>query len=559
MTRSVPFGEVRLFGDRALLIGVAGARSARLLVTVLEDALRGADVELVSGQDSVCIVARDPDAELGAFRAVVHDVLGAAPAAPPPMALDEPEGRLVTIPCAFDGPDLAEVAALAGCSSDEVVALLTSEPLTVGVVGFSPGFAYLDGLPAPLREVPRRARPRPVVPAGSVALANGHAAVYPTASPGGWQLVGRTGVPLFSLDEPPYAALVPGDRVQFTVGGAGEPAEPAPLRARAWSPPSGARPVFEVLAPGLRAVVQDAGRRNVAASGVPGAGPADPVSCALANGVAGNAPGAPVLEVTGGGTRVRGLGPCHVAVAGAAPPVRVDGRDVAPGQLVPFAEGQVLEIGALVRGCRTYVAVAGGLIGPAVFGSQSSDELSGLGPGPLGRGARLYAGAWTPPLGDHLAPGAATELPAGGEPVELRVVPGPHAERFDPGVLDRLAAAAFEVGSASNRVGLRLQADGAREWGEAGGELDSQPMVTGAVQLPPGGEPVVLLPDHATLGGYPVPAVVIAADHGVLGQCGPGTVVRLVPVGQKDAAEALRARRRAMAKAVLGHYPLAAG
>jgi allophanate hydrolase subunit 2 len=84
-------------------------------------------------------------------------------------------------------------------------------------------------------------------------------------------------------------------------------------------------------------------------------------------------------------------------------------------------------------------------------------------------------------------------------------------------------------------------------------------MVTGAVQLPPGGEPVVLLPDHATLGGYPVPAVVIAADHGVLGQCGPGTVVRLVPVGQKDAAEALRARRRAMAKAVLGHYPLAAG
>ncbi len=440
-----------------------------------------------------------------------------------------------------------------------MVALLTGAPLTVAVVGFSPGFAYLDGLPAALRRVPRRDRPRPVVPAGSVAVANGHAAVYPTASPGGWQLVGRTGVPLFSLDGPPFAVLAPGDRVQFAVAGDGEPTEPAPAAPPAWSPPRGARAVLEVRAPGLRAVVQDAGRRGVAGSGVPAAGPADPVSHALANGLAGNVPGAAALELTGGGTRLRGLGPCHVAVAGASPVLRVDGTDVAAGRLVPLDVGQLLEVGAVRRGCRTYLAVAGGLLGPAVFGSQSSDELSGLGPGPLGSGARLHAGSWTPPLGDHLAPGAASELPGGGRPVELRVLPGPHAERFAPGVLDRLAAAAFRVGSDSNRVGLRLRAERAVEWGTSGGELDSQPMVTGAVQLPPGGEPVVLLPDHATLGGYPVPAVVIAADHGLLGQCGPGTAIRLVPVGAAEADAALRARRRALAGAVLGHYPLAAG
>jgi allophanate hydrolase subunit 2 len=84
-------------------------------------------------------------------------------------------------------------------------------------------------------------------------------------------------------------------------------------------------------------------------------------------------------------------------------------------------------------------------------------------------------------------------------------------------------------------------------------------MVTGAVQLPPGGEPIVLGPDHTTLGGYPVPVVVIAADHGLLGQCAPGTAIRLVPVGFDEAAEALQARRRMLARAVEGHYPLAAG
>jgi len=170
----------------------------------------------------------------------------------------------------------------------------------------------------------------------------------------------------------------------------------------------------------------------------------------------------------------------------------------------------------------------------------------------------LYAGEWAPPLGDHLVAGAATELPTAG-PVELRVVPGPHAERFDPGLLDRVAAVSFRAANESNRVGVRLRAAEAVDWGARRGELDSQPMVTGAVQLPPGGEPIVLGPDHATLGGYPVPAVVIAADHGLLGQCGPGTEVRLVPVGLGEAEAALAAQRRLVAGAVEGHYPLAAG
>ena len=474
----------------------------------------------------------------------------AAPAGP---------GRLVTVPCRFDGPDLEEVATLAGCRPEDVVKLLTGGPLTAAVVGFSPGFAYLEGLPSPLDRVPRRPRPRPVVPPGSVAIANRHAAVYPTASPGGWHLIGRTGFPFFSALAPPYAALAPGDQVRFTVAGADDPVEPEPVAAPMWSLPGDARAVFEVVVPGLRAVLQDGGRRSVAAVGVPGAGPADPVSFDLANRLAGNAHGAGAVELTGGGTRLRCLDGCHVAVVGAAPEIRVNGTPAPAGQLLPLAAGQVLEVGRQHGGCRSYVTVAGGFLGPEWFGSCASDELTGLGPGPLAVRDVLYAGAWTPPLGDHVAAGCVTDVDTS-SPVGLRVVQGPHAGLFDDDALTRLAAVVFVVEAASNRVGIRLRAEvGAlRLRSESGGgTLDSQGVVTGAVQVPPDGDPVVLLPDHATLGGYPVLAVVASVDLGLLGQCGPGTRVRLVPVASSEAEDARRTRRRELARAVAGTYPLA--
>ena len=387
MTPSVPVGQVRRLGDRAFLIGVADAAAARELAGDLMPAL--GDAEVVCGSATVMVHVTDPDADLSSLEAAAD---GARAQRARRGRSDDPvdPGRVVKVPCCFDGPDLEEVAALAGCRPDDVVSLLTAGPLTAAVMGFSPGFAYLEGLPSPLDRVPRRPRPRPVVPAGSVAIANGHAAVYPTASPGGWHLVGRTGFPLFSAQAPPYAALAPGDRVRFTVAGAGERVEPEPVVAPPWSLPPGARAVFEVVAPGLRAVVQDGGRRGVAAVGVPAAGPADPVSFDLANRLTGNVARAAALELTGGGSRLRCLDRCHVAVVGAAPEVRVDGTPVPAGQLLPLAAGQVLEVGRQHGGCRSYVSVAGGFLGPEWFGSCAGDELTGLGPGPLG-GARRAA------------------------------------------------------------------------------------------------------------------------------------------------------------------------
>ena len=128
----------------------------------------------------------------------------------------EAAGEPVEIPVSYDGEDLPEVASLTGLDAEEVVRRHTAPEYTVAFLGFSPGFPYLVGLD-PALEVPRRDTPRTSIPAGSVGLAGGQTGIYPTASPGGWQLIGRTEVALFDPERDPPALLAPGSRVRFTV------------------------------------------------------------------------------------------------------------------------------------------------------------------------------------------------------------------------------------------------------------------------------------------------------------------------------------------------------
>jgi len=591
-TRSIPVGEIRRLGDHALLIGVESPTAARRLTKAVHASGIGGLTEVVGGFATV-MVAVDPrvdevdvDVDVDALRPLLTRLIESSTAAESMAEAgveseESEEGNLVVIPCAFDGPDLDEVADIVGCTREDVIELVTAGPLSVAVVGFAPGFAYLDGLPDELCHIPRRPRPRPSVPPGSVALANGHAAVYPTASPGGWQLIGRTDVALFTPWAAPYARLAPGDCVQFTraTGTTGTPTggppDPGVWRPASWvthspaatSPtmPSVAmpsvQPVFEVEEAGLRTVLQDGGRRGLAALGVPAATPGDPISFRLANQLVGNSLDACALEVTARGLTLRCLSSTFVAVVGASPDLRLQGQPVAVGRVVPVNAGQRLVVGAVRGGLRSYVAVAGGFVGPDVLGSRSSDQLSALGPGPLAAGARLWTGTIEPPLGDHLRDGSPTGV-RDGEPVVLRVVPGPHPEHFAVGAFASLAHLSFTVDAESNRVGLRLRlrpdphTSPLRGDPDAPAELDSQGMVTGAVQVPPNGEPVILLTDHATLGGYPVVAVVAAVDQGKLGQCAPGAIVVLDPIDHLQAEEALRAQRRWLDSAVVGHYPL---
>ncbi|QKW26559.1 biotin-dependent carboxyltransferase family protein [Streptomyces seoulensis] len=279
-----------------------------------------------------------------------------------------------------------------------------------------------------------------------------------------------------------------------------------------------------VVRAGALTTVQDEGRPGHAHLGVPRSGALDAPAAALANRLVGNPRGAAVLETTLDGCALRPRSPVAVAVTGAPCPVRLDGRPVAWGAPVRVPAGAVLEVGAAVRGVRGYVAVGGGVAALPVLGSRSTDLLSGLGPAPLTDGTVLPLG---PPAG---LPAAVDVAPRPGPAAELvlRVVLGPREDWFTARALRVLATRPYRVSSASNRVGLRTEGPALER--ARTGELPSEGMVLGAVQVPPDGRPVVFLADHPTTGGYPVIAVVRAADLPAAAQAAPGTPVRFVPV-----------------------------
>lgn len=193
------------YGDRALLVELPDLAAVATMRAALERSPLPGQRELVAAARTVLVVLdRRPSATDDA-------VLRNLPLDPAGAPAEAPE---VDLPVVFDGPDLADVAELTGRSAAALVATLTSTGLMVAFVGFAPGFAYLTGLPPELH-VPRRATPRTRVPAGAVGLAGPFAGAYPRASPGGWQLVGRTDAVLFDVDRDPPALLVPGARVRF--------------------------------------------------------------------------------------------------------------------------------------------------------------------------------------------------------------------------------------------------------------------------------------------------------------------------------------------------------
>ncbi|MFF5856736.1 biotin-dependent carboxyltransferase family protein [Streptomyces sp. NPDC012751] len=279
-----------------------------------------------------------------------------------------------------------------------------------------------------------------------------------------------------------------------------------------------------VVRAGALTTVQDRGRPGYAHLGVPRSGALDPAAAALVNRLVGNPADAAVLETTLDGCALRPRSTVTVAVGGAPCPVTVDGRPAAWGAPVRVPAGALLEVGAATAGVRGYLAVGGGVAVRPVLGSRATDLLSGLGPAPLADGMVL-------PLGAPAGPPARVDgVPQPRPPAELvlRVTLGPRDDWFTARALRDLTTRAYRVAAASNRIGLRTEGPALER--ARPGELPSEGVVLGAVQVPPDGRPVVFLADHPTTGGYPVIAVVRAADLPAAAQAPPGTPVRFVPV-----------------------------
>jgi len=277
----------------------------------------------------------------------------------------------------------------------------------------------------------------------------------------------------------------------------------------------------EVVAPGALTTIQDLGRPGWAHIGVPRSGAGDRPALVLANRLVGNHDGAAALETTLAGPRLRFNGATDIALTGAPVRARVGERAVPMNEAFRVAAGDELRVGNASSGLRTYVAFRRGIEIPLVLGSAATDALTGLGPAPLARGDVLSVKAgpgggrtiW-PPAPE---PPPVTDLP---NSVVLRYLVGPRSDWFTDQSVKRLGSDPFTVDQASNRIGLRLQGPPLER--SRLGELPSEGLVPGAIQVPGDGQPILLLADHPTTGGYPVIAVVHSHDLPLAAQLRPG-------------------------------------
>ncbi len=282
---------------------------------------------------------------------------------------------------------------------------------------------------------------------------------------------------------------------------------------------------LHVRDPGALTLVEDLGRPGLAALGVGAAGAMDRAALALANRLLGNPQGAAGLEVLLGGLRIASDDVVWIAYTGAWGRVAIDGVPVEPHTATPLAPDAELAFGPAEHGIRYCLAVRGGVAVEPVLGSRSRDTLAGIGPPPLAAGDALPVGAQP---AERIPPADVVPVdPPPSGPVELFVRPGPRRDWFRAEAWERLLGEGWTVSPRSDRTGVRLEG-GVLERTRAG-ELPSEGMLPGAIQVSPDGTPTVLAADAPVTGGYPVIAVVTNAALDRLAQLRPGQRVRLRP------------------------------
>ncbi len=443
-------------------------------------------------------------------------------------------GETFEIPVTYDGEDLRDVADLLGCTQAEVIRHHTEATFTVAFTGFAPGFAYMT-CDDPIFNVPRRSTPRVRIPAGSVALAGRFGGVYPSDSPGGWQLIGRTPLKMWDLSRERAALLTPGDRVRF-LDLARTGASKSPKLAKSLPeklPP--AKDGIRVIRADRPALYQDLGRGGCSGQGVSTSGAMDRESLRRANLAVGNAQTEGAIEIAFGCFELRADRPITVAVTGATCPLTIrtaGGQQLgaAHGEAIALDEGDELALGFPDRGSRSYLALRGGFAVDPVLGSVSTDTLAKIGPDPITEGDILV------PAGRHANAvclgGSLPQLPDDKLPVTLDVILGPRVDWFTPNGVATFLEQEWVVTPESSRVGVRL-AGGRTIERKDDAELQSEATVLGAIQVPHSGQPVLFAADHPLTGGYPVIAVVAAHHLHLAGQLPIGARIRFKAAGDQ--------------------------
>ena len=291
--------------------------------------------------------------------------------------------------------------------------------------------------------------------------------------------------------------------------------------------------MIQVVEPGLFTTIQDLGRTGFGHLGVPTAGAVDAFSLRIANRLVGNSDDAAALEMTVQGANLRFDAAANFALTGGEVEATLDGQPLPMYQTLQAPAGASLRIGRVDKGFRVYLAVGGGFAVPRTLGSASRDTLAGFGPEPLAAGMHIPVGRQAESPGFYLR--APPQFP---EEMRVRVLPGLQETWFTDAARTGLLAGEYRVLPQSDRTGLRLEGTALARSRDA--ELSPMGMVSGAIQIPGSGQPIILLANHGATGGYPVIANVISADLGALAQLPPGGRLRFSRATQDEALAALR-------------------
>ena len=293
--------------------------------------------------------------------------------------------------------------------------------------------------------------------------------------------------------------------------------------------------MIRVELPGLMSTVQDLGREGFGPLGVSASGAADPIALRIGNRLLGNTEGAAALELTLVGGTFRFEIDTWVSLTGSDFDATLDGEPLTTWTAHPVGAGQVLQMRSTRTGARCYLCVSGGIEVPLVLGSASTHVLSALG-GLNGRllrkGDALRTGPCRPPAARRLNPDMAERL---APRRRLRVTDGLQSDWFIKASQRALFEVSFRVTEASDRMGLRLEGSPIESTSQA--DLITTGVALGAIQVPPGGQPVIVFVEQQTTGGYPVIANVIAADLASVGQLRPRDAVEFELVSQRTARE----------------------
>jgi KipI family sensor histidine kinase inhibitor len=533
-------GRLLPLGDMGLVVQCGGEEfsdainaAVRALGRAVADRRLEAVVEVVPTLRSLLVVfdpLRTTAVEIGRALSEVVDEAGSE---------EPPAGRLIELPVAYGeefGPDLAAVAQEVGRAESQVIALHADREYRVYMLGFTPGFPYMGAL-SPSLQVTRLPSPRTRIPRGSVAIAGRMTCVYSVESPGGWSVIGRTPLPIFDPSRRDAFLLEAGDRVRFVPISRDEYARRVPLPVPS-SPPAPLRPAVVVEEGGLLTTVQDLGRVGYRRFGLPPAGAMDPLALKVTNLLMGNPPGAAGLEFTFPGPRLRAARPLTLAIGGADLCPTINGRPARLWSCLRLDAGDLLAFDAPRSGRWAYLALPGGVDVPETMGSRATYLAATLG-GYAGR--RLERGDRFGCL--RITPRSMLRLPEHHWPpvtgaAAVRIVLGPQQEYFTEDAVAALLGAPFSVGPESNRVGYRLE--GPRLSHRTPVELLSDGLLPGALQVPSGGQPIVIMADGPTTGGYPKIGGIVLPDLRWIAQARRGETIRFQAVARDASHVAAR-------------------